>query len=148
MMKKSEGCVRLYAANVSVLCDANLFATAYDSVCDERKEKINRFVFQKDKRLSLGAALLLNRAVKDFGITQIFLCSAGRHSRVSVRIVHCGRMLRDADCYSEFKRGAKVTYFAFFGNNFQVGFMMICLPLLWYGGTIKLQGVIPMQFFS
>ena len=68
-MKKSAVCPMaelkpvLYAASVAPLTDAELYAAAYAAVSLARREKADRFRFEKDKRLSLGAELLLRHAL-------------------------------------------------------------------------------------
>lgn len=57
-----------YIADISALTDVELFKQKYAIVSDVRKAKIDRMRLDKDKRLSLGAELLLMQACKDFGI--------------------------------------------------------------------------------
>lgn len=57
----------IYAADVTPLQDAKLYQLAYASVSPARREKADRFRFEKDRQLSLGAEILLRHA----------LCSAG-----------------------------------------------------------------------
>lgn len=63
----------VYAANVAPLTDRELFAEGYDSVSTLRREKVDRCRFDKDKRLSLGCAMLLDFALSSNGIP---LCDA------------------------------------------------------------------------
>ena len=58
----------LYAASVALLADDTLFAAAYAAVTPARREKVDRFRFEKDKRLSLGAELLLRHALRSEGL--------------------------------------------------------------------------------
>ncbi|MBQ0083438.1 MAG: 4'-phosphopantetheinyl transferase superfamily protein [Clostridiales bacterium] len=57
----------LYWVDVNPLYDDKLFFTALEYVNDARKEKISKLKFRKDKNLSLGAGLLLEYALKEFG---------------------------------------------------------------------------------
>lgn len=50
---------RLYAAPVSSLEDAELYRMAYNNASSERRQKVDRYRFDKSKRLSLGAEMLL-----------------------------------------------------------------------------------------
>ena len=59
---------RIYIADVHCLNEKKLFAKYYAAVNKERRAKVDRMRFQKDKILSLGVEILLQRACKDFGI--------------------------------------------------------------------------------
>lgn len=67
-----SGYASLYAADASVLADKALYEKAYASVSDERQKKADSFRFEKDRHLSLGAAVLLQAALKDHGISGDF----------------------------------------------------------------------------
>lgn len=58
----------VYAAGVKVLEDAALYELARKRVSAERREKAGRFAFEKDRRLCIGAGLLLNKALSDAGV--------------------------------------------------------------------------------
>ena len=60
--------VFLYAADVSCLQNKALFEKAYRSVGIERQKKVDAKRFQKDKLLSLGAGMLLKKALTENGI--------------------------------------------------------------------------------
>ena len=49
---------RVYIADVSALADEQLFKKYYSQMIAERKDKIDKVRFDKDKRLSLGAGVL------------------------------------------------------------------------------------------
>lgn len=57
--------LKLFYSNVKNL---NL-SKGYEKVSDSRKNKINNFKFEKDKKLSCGSELLLSKALKDLGIS-------------------------------------------------------------------------------
>ena len=59
---------RIYAADVSVLSDKELFYRLYREMPIYRQQKIDRYRFDKDKYLSLGAGVLLAKAFLDAGI--------------------------------------------------------------------------------
>lgn len=61
----------LYAADASVLSDENLFAAAYAQASEERKQKTDRYRFCKDQCLSLGAELLLRKALGELGVSAL-----------------------------------------------------------------------------
>lgn len=61
----------LYAASVAPLADAERYAAAYAEVSSARREKTNRFRFEKDRCLSLGAELLLRHALRAEGLDKI-----------------------------------------------------------------------------
>lgn len=57
----------VYAADTDCLKSEEAFARLYRSVQPCRREKIDRLRFPKDKRLSLGAGVLLKMALNDAG---------------------------------------------------------------------------------
>lgn len=60
----------LLAADVSALEDEFLFEAAYAKASVERKLKTDRYRFRRDKNASLGAELLLRRALNRFGVSK------------------------------------------------------------------------------
>lgn len=58
----------LYAADITPLNDSALFETSLAVVSAERREKTMRYAFRADRNLSLGAELLLHKALRDFGL--------------------------------------------------------------------------------
>lgn len=59
----------IYAADVSPLQAEDLFSAAHRAVSAQRREKTDKYTFLKDKCLSLGAELLLRKALRDAGIS-------------------------------------------------------------------------------
>lgn len=59
----------IYAANVAELEDEALYCAAYRKVTGERRTKTDRFCLMKDKRLSLGAELLLINGLEQMGLS-------------------------------------------------------------------------------
>ena len=58
--------------DVSELADSTLFSKAMDAItCRDRIEKVNRYKFDKDKRLCLGAGLLAETMLKQAGADNI-----------------------------------------------------------------------------
>ena len=60
--------VRLYAADVTALERDVLYDRAYAAVSEERRRKTDHFRFGSDRRLSLGAELLLRCGLNELGI--------------------------------------------------------------------------------
>ena len=60
----------VYAASVAPLADETLYALAYDRVTEKRREKADKYKFSKDRRLCLGAELLLREAMDRQGYDQ------------------------------------------------------------------------------
>lgn len=60
--------ITAYIADTSTLADETLFNRLSGLVSDERRGKMDRMRFSKDKSLSLGVELLLMRACADFGV--------------------------------------------------------------------------------
>ena len=59
---------KIYIADCDSLKDEALFEKLFSCVKRERQQKIEKMRFDKDKRLSLGAELLLINALNDFNI--------------------------------------------------------------------------------
>lgn len=60
--------LKIYTAHTQELKNDALFWKQYQTVPAHRKEKIDRMRFDKDKRLSLGAWLLLTEGLSEIGI--------------------------------------------------------------------------------
>lgn len=60
--------VRLYAADASELADTTLYAAAYAAASGQRRQKTDRLLFEKDRRLSLAAELLLRFGLSEAGV--------------------------------------------------------------------------------
>ena len=58
----------VYIANTGALKETGLYNSAFDAVSPERREKVLRYRFLKDRVLSLGAEVLLRKALTDCGI--------------------------------------------------------------------------------
>ena len=57
----------LYAIHTDILSDPGLFRQWYEKMPDSRRKKIDDFRFDKDKRLSLGAGILLYNGLCRYG---------------------------------------------------------------------------------
>lgn len=62
------GFCRAYTADVSCLADGALFARLYASVPDFRQGAVDQYRFDRDRRLSLGAWVLLQHAMREAGL--------------------------------------------------------------------------------
>ena len=57
----------LYAIHTDILTDPALFRQWYEKMSEDRRKKIDNFRFDKDKRLSLGAGILLYNGLCRYG---------------------------------------------------------------------------------
>ncbi len=57
----------LYAAKVTALADERLYRAAYEAAPPGRRAKADRYLFPKDRYLSLGVSLLLAYALRENG---------------------------------------------------------------------------------
>lgn len=71
MDEKHSAHVKLYAADVTPLTDAALYVSARAAVTAQRREKADRYRFDSDKRLALGAGVLLSYGLKKAGIAEL-----------------------------------------------------------------------------
>ncbi len=74
LLKAGSMDIEIYTADVTALEDTELYTALYRSVSKQRQEKTDSYRFRKDKCLSLGAGVLLERAlykagVRDFTMT-------------------------------------------------------------------------------
>lgn len=58
----------IYIADTGVLKNDKVFEGYYKTVSAQRQKKTDSFIFKKDKMLSLGAELVLIKALSDFGV--------------------------------------------------------------------------------
>lgn len=63
----------IYALNTGILSDERLFRRYYAQADPERRGKTDRFRFERDKRLSLGADILLRHGLMKLGIADFRL---------------------------------------------------------------------------
>ncbi len=73
--------MRIYLAATKPLTDSGLFAQALSLVSNERREKVLRYRFMKDQRLSLGAGLLLEFALAEYGFPAGISLSYGPYGK-------------------------------------------------------------------
>ncbi len=60
---------RLLTMDTELLTDEDVFTRKYAEMPEERRNKIDRFKFHKDKRLSLAAGILLKKGLDDLGLS-------------------------------------------------------------------------------
>ena len=60
----------VYVADIQNLADKSVFEKAYISVSEYRRQKVDKMKHQEDKMRSLGAGLLLQKVLYDFGIDE------------------------------------------------------------------------------
>ena len=60
--------IRILTADIGELEDNALYSRLYSALSPCRKEKVDRMRFMKDKRLSLGAGVLLETALRGAGV--------------------------------------------------------------------------------
>lgn len=58
----------LYAASVSLLEDVDLYRLAYNNASPERRQKVDSYRFDKDRRLCLGAEMLLQYGLRQANV--------------------------------------------------------------------------------
>lgn len=69
--------IRVYTANAEQLKDLELFHALYGHVTAQRREKVDRMRFDKDRRLSLGAGALLEAALIREGVSDLTMTTEG-----------------------------------------------------------------------
>lgn len=89
--------IKIYTADVRPLSDAERFQTLYHQVSAQRREKVDRMRFDKDKRLSLGAGALLNAALSAEGVSDFTMTSGqngkprlAHHADIHFNLSHSG----------------------------------------------------------
>ena len=92
----------VYIGSVLGLCDERRFRELYERVPEHRQKKIDKIRFEKDKRLCLGAWLLLEQALAARGIDRASLevaCAPGgkpyltKHPEVFFSLSHSGEQV-------------------------------------------------------
>lgn len=93
-----ETCI--YIASTNPLFEEKTFKKLYDSVPEYRKRKIDSYANQKEKCLSLGAGLLLSKALKDAGYDEDELEYSFKesgmpyfkdHPEINFSLTHCNQ---------------------------------------------------------
>lgn len=71
----------LFMADVTVLEDESLFQRLYETAPEDRKAKIDALRFPEDRRLSLGAWLLLEKTLRFRGVPEEILLSRNEYGK-------------------------------------------------------------------
>lgn len=75
--KYNESMIKISVLDVKFLEDPRTFRTYFEQMPLYRREKISRIVPEKEKRLSLGAGILLKRALKACGLDDEYEIACG-----------------------------------------------------------------------
>ena len=70
--------VNIYVLDCDALKDETLFEKYYSQMSPERRQKIDRLRFDSDKRLSLGAGILLQKALGDYAKSAVLANEHGK----------------------------------------------------------------------
>lgn len=65
-----EKAMKLYTMDTEELSDEAHFRKCYESLSASRQEKIDGYRFLTDKKLSMGAGLLLDRGLREYGLRE------------------------------------------------------------------------------
>ena len=90
--------VIIFSASTTPLKNENLFSKLFGKVPEYRREKVEKLALEKDKRLSLGAGVLLEAALDRLGVSQnrdIYTSPSGKpylkdHPDVFFNLSHSG----------------------------------------------------------
>lgn len=90
---------KAYLTDISILCNSEIFNSAYSLMSKERQKKIDGYKFEEGKLLSLGAGLMLRQACIDAGLDadeKTIVSPAGKpefmnYSDVHFSISHSGK---------------------------------------------------------
>ncbi len=74
----------VYVADTELLKEETLFGELYQTVSPDRQRKVDKFLFEKDKRLSLAAELVLKKALLNVGIDK-FEIIYGRNGKPYIK---------------------------------------------------------------
>ena len=78
--------MKIYIADISVLRKRAVFQRLYEGMSEARRRRIDRFRFPKDRCRSLGAGVLLRKALADAGVDEaIFVYGEHGKPRLSER---------------------------------------------------------------
>ncbi|MCI5700737.1 MAG: 4'-phosphopantetheinyl transferase superfamily protein [Lachnospiraceae bacterium] len=75
---------KIYISQTKELTNDELFRRLYYIVSEERRKKIDKLVFRKDKILSLAAGILLKKSLSDIGINE-FCLEYGKYGKPYIK---------------------------------------------------------------
>ncbi len=61
---------QIYKINTDILEETQVFFSFYEKLSEKRQQKIDSYRIKKDKLLSLGAGILIDRGLKAFGLCE------------------------------------------------------------------------------
>lgn len=70
IVKFEQGGVRLFQLHIRELAEPEIFREHYDQMSDTRRLKVDRQRTDAGKRLSLGAGILLDEGLKEYGLRE------------------------------------------------------------------------------
>ena len=98
-LEEYNACV--YWMDVRELEDKDLFSRCYKRLSDERRKKIDSYLFGRDRRLSLGAGILLDKGLSAYGLSEgeVSISSGkngkprlSRYPHIHFNLSHSGKM--------------------------------------------------------
>lgn len=88
-MNDGDMILKTYISDVECLLDEHIFYGFLEHIRAERREKCVKYRFPKDRALSLGAGLLIKKAVTDYGV-DYDTCVIKRHENGKPYIADAG----------------------------------------------------------
>ena len=61
---------QIYKLNTEILEDSETFLGFYEKLSEKRRQKIDSYRMKKDKMLSLGAGILIDKGLENFGLRE------------------------------------------------------------------------------
>lgn len=61
---------KVYKMTTDELDNPGIFQNYYQELSEQRRQKTDEFHFQKDRKLSLGAGILMDRGLKEYGLRE------------------------------------------------------------------------------
>ena len=117
--------IRLYYADVSAFTDAETLRCCAESISDTRREKAYRYLRPMDRALCIGAGMLLDTGLREYGISEktaaIVLREGGKPylaDRPDIRfnLSHSGSMA--IACFSQSEVGCDIEKLGVFDADF------------------------------
>lgn len=72
---------KLYTMNTSLVCDTDI-----EFLSAERRRKAERFIFERDRKLSIAASMLISRGLREYGVREADAVYAyGKHGKPYLR---------------------------------------------------------------
>lgn len=72
---------KLYTMNTSLVCKTDI-----EFLSAERRRKAERFIFERDRKLSIAASMLISRGLREYGVREAHVVYAyGKHGKPYLR---------------------------------------------------------------